>query len=125
MESDRRCPCGWSKKITSRDSPRCEHFTVPAASGWLFHIDARNVVASHWEPVVEEPRVVGFRTRLIETEGRAGRALLRTFRPVAAARQTDFLGHTLAELPVDSEGVRLDFTCYEWVQVEARWKDSF
>jgi alpha-mannosidase len=95
----------------------------PAASGWLFHLDARNVVASHWAPVVDESRVVGFRTRLIETEGRAGRALLRTFKPAASARQTDFLGQTLAELPVDSEGIRLDFTAHEWVQVEARWKE--
>jgi alpha-mannosidase len=94
----------------------------PAASGWLFHLDARNVVASHWEAIAEEGSVVGFRARLIETEGRAGRALLRTFKPVAAARQTDFHGQTLAELPVDSEGVRLDFTAYEWVQIEARWK---
>jgi alpha-mannosidase len=96
----------------------------PAASSWLFHIDARNVVATHWESLTEEGRVVGFRVRIVETEGRAGRATLRAFRPLASARQTDFLGHTLADLRVDGDAVLLDFTAYEWLQVEARWNSQ-
>jgi alpha-mannosidase len=93
----------------------------PVAAGWLFHVDAKNVVATHWEPLVEPDRVAGFRVRLLETEGRAGRVTLRAYRPVARARQTDFLGQTLADLPVDNDRIRLDCTAHEWVQIEARW----
>jgi len=93
----------------------------PSAVGWLFHVDAKNVVATHWEPLIESGQVTGFRVRLLETEGRAGRVTLRAFRAVARARQTDFLGQTLADLPVDGDRVRLDCTAHEWVQIEAKW----
>jgi alpha-mannosidase len=92
----------------------------PAAS-WLFHVDARNLVATHWEPLELESRLSGFRVRLLETEGRPGRAVLRAFRSIASARQVDFQGQTLTELPIDEGSVRLDFTAHEWVQVEAVW----
>lgn len=96
----------------------------PANTGWLFHIDAKNVVATHWEPLEIEGRVRGFRVRVLETEGRAGQARLRAFRSIASARQTDFLGQTLVDLPLDDDAVRLDFTAHEWLQVEAVWKDT-
>ena len=49
------------------------------ATGWFFHVDAHNVVATHWEPLLqaETPEdaatpgvVTGFRVRLLETTGR-------------------------------------------------------
>ncbi|HEX3727593.1 MAG TPA: hypothetical protein VHV08_15170 [Pirellulales bacterium] len=106
-----------------------------AASGWFFHVDAKNVVATHWEPLLEEPsaqasgagagaRVKGFRARLLETAGRAGRVTLRTFRPVAQARQIDFLGGTLLTAAADNDKIKLDFSAFEWVEVEAIWSHS-
>jgi hypothetical protein len=95
----------------------------PAASSWLFHVDARNVISTHWSPLERDGQQVGFRVRLLETEGRPGRALLRGFREIGSARQVDFLGQTLVELPLDSGGVRLDFAAHEWVEVEAVWKE--
>ena len=94
-----------------------------ANTGWLFHVDAKNVVATHWEPLVVDGQLRGFRARLLETEGRPGRARLRAFRAIASARQTDFLDQTLVDLPLDEDGVRLDFAAHEWVQVEARWRE--
>ena len=105
-----------------------------ADSGWFFHVDAKNVVATHWEPIWDDPsevsgaenvktRVVGFRVRLMETAGRAGRVGLHSFRALARARQTDFLGQTLVEAAVEGDQVKLDFAAYEWIQVEARWAD--
>src|SRR6185437_17179904 len=70
-------------------------------TGWLFHIDAKNILATHWETLVEEGVVTGFRMRMLETAGRAGRVQLRAFKPLASARQTDYLGQTLAELTVE------------------------
>lgn len=94
----------------------------PAASSWLFHVDAKNVVATYWSPLEQDGALTGFRVRLLETEGRPGQALLRGFREIGNARQVDFLGQTLVDLPLDAEGVRVDFAAHEWVEVEAVWR---
>jgi alpha-mannosidase len=102
-----------------------------SGSGWFFHIGGKNVVATHWQPLADErssettldaPRPVrGFRARLLETTGQAGRVALRAFRNVAAARQVDFLGQTLVVLPVEGDRILLDFAAFEWIEVEAEW----
>ncbi len=102
-----------------------------APSGWFFHVDAHNIVATHWEPLFAESSselapdgnlpVVGFRARLLETAGRAGRVTLRAFRPVASARQVDFLGQTILDVPVEDDRITLDFAAHEWIEVEAVW----
>ena len=61
---------------------------------------------------------------MLETRGRAGRVRLRTFRPVASARQVDFQGHTLVELPLEKDAIPIDLTAHEWAQIEARWESS-
>ncbi len=90
-------------------------------SSWLFHLDRKNVVATHWEPLVEDQRVVGFRARLMETQGSSVRCKLRSFRAAKTARQVDFLGETMVQLPVEDDAVVIDFTSYEWVELEARF----
>lgn len=90
-------------------------------SGWLFHIDARTVVATHWEPVVEAERAAGVRVRLLETAGRPARIKLTGFRPFAAARQIDFRGQPLLDCQVDEGVARLELAAHEWVEVEARF----
>jgi alpha-mannosidase len=105
---------------------------LAAPSGWLFHVDAKNVVATDWQPLAGEADAnaaasgdcsptTGFRARLLETAGRAGRVTLRVFRPLAAARQVDFLGQTMLEVPVENDKITLDFAAYEWIEVEATW----
>ena len=95
--------------------------TPEQRSGWLFHLDSPAVVATHWEPIVDEGRVRGFRVRLLETSGRAGHVRLRAFRPVASAQQVDFRGHTLVELPLEKDAIRVDLNGHEWAEVEALW----
>jgi alpha-mannosidase len=101
-------------------------------NGWFFHIGAKNVVATHWQPLLldrpGEPSpdggqqvVGGFRARLLETAGRSGRVSLRAFRGVAVARQIDYLGQTLLEVPVEDDKIRLDFAAHEWIELEAVW----
>jgi alpha-mannosidase len=92
------------------------------STGWLFHMDARGIAATHWEPLLDEAgRPVGYRVRLLETEGRNVRGKLRSFRKPSRARQVDFRGETLAQLPVEDDAVVVDFAKYEWVCVEAWW----
>ena len=56
-------------------------------SAWLFHLDSRSVVTTHWEAISEGGSVVGFRVRLLETEGRQVSLGLRSFRTVQSARR--------------------------------------
>lgn len=91
------------------------------SSGWLFHVDARNVTATHWEPCFEAGVNVGFRVRLLETQGREASAGLQCFRAVRAARKLNFQGDLITECPVEKDTIRLQLAAHEWVQIEARW----
>ncbi len=93
-----------------------------SGSGWLFHLDARNVVATHWNVIRESTKPVGFRVRLLETEGRSDRVKLRSFRAPSVARQVDFNGQTQVELGVKDDTITIELGRYEWVEVEARWQ---
>jgi hypothetical protein len=103
-----------------------------APSGWFFHVGAKNLIATHWEPLVEdapekaaEPgRIKGFRVRLLETSGLSGRTSLRAFRNVASARQVDFLGQTLLTLGVEGDKISVDYGAAEWIEIEALWTES-
>jgi len=95
----------------------------PGRSGWLFHVDAKNVIATHWEPLAREGGIAGFRVRLLETEGRPCRAALRSFRPLGAARKVDFQGQQPVELPVEDDKITMDVKAHEWMQVEADFRE--
>ncbi|MDD4268145.1 MAG: hypothetical protein GXY25_11715 [Pirellulaceae bacterium] len=87
-------------------------------TGWLFHLSAKNVVATAWEPIFRADRVEGVRVRLAENENRAVETVLRCFRPVAAARKVDFLGGNAKQLAIDGDRVRLQIGGHQWLQVE-------
>lgn len=92
-----------------------------SASGWLFHLDSRNVVATHWEPLVEDEKVTGFRTRLLETAGRPAGLTLSAFKPVGSAERMDFLGQRLDQCQVLDGKIKLDLAAHEFVEVVGRW----
>jgi alpha-mannosidase len=101
---------------------------VPAAapptsgtSGWLFHIDARNVIATHWEPIADGTSVSGFRVRLLETAGRPANLSLSAFRPVKSARQVDFRGEPAGDCTVTDGKIRVDLPAHGWTEVLASW----
>ncbi len=90
-------------------------------SSWLFHIDARSVVATHWEAVIDGDAVVGVRVRLLETSGRAARARLAAFRAVSEARLLDFNGQSRGECQLNEGRVQLEFSPGQWTEVEMLW----
>ena len=86
------------------------------------HVDAKNLMATRWTAVEADGQVVGIRARLLETAGRAGSATLRCFRNLVSARQVDYLGQTLTELPPAGDAATIDFNGYEWLEVESCWR---
>ena len=91
------------------------------ASSWLFHIDARSVVATHWEPISEGDSIVGLRLRLLETSGRATRARLSAFRAVRSARTMNFNGEARGECQLNEGRVQLELSPGEWIELEVLW----
>ncbi len=112
-----------------------------AASGWLFHIDARNVVATHMEPLFSSndntfshrrhdgdtfsrrrhDGVEGFIIRLLETDGRKVQAGLRSFRPIRSATKLHAGNTPPIELPVAGDRITIELGPHEWAEVEARF----
>lgn len=96
--------------------------SAPAsASSWLFHLDSRNVVATHWQPLVEEGKVTGFRVRLLETAGRPAGLTLSAFKPIGLAERVDFLGKRLDQCQVLDGKIKLDLAAHEFAEVVGRW----
>jgi alpha-mannosidase len=103
------------------------------ATGWLFHLDARNVQLQRIldvvdlppSPEADEPRPQGpgFALRLVETEGRQRKALLRCFRSPIYARKRDFLGQTIRELALEGDAVLVEMAAYEIAEVELRFAE--
>lgn len=109
---------------------------TPVSYGWLFSLDAKNAVVTHWSPVVSghdaasggsssdgrsPQKIVGFRCRVLELEGVGGRVPLRCFRKPGTADRTDLTGKSLGNLVVDDDRVMLDLGAYEWQQIDVRW----
>jgi alpha-mannosidase len=106
---------------------------TPVSYGWLFHLDAKNAVVTHWAPLLEEQsegasdvaesagKVIGFRFRVLETEGRGGRVQLRSFRAPASAERTDFESKPSGSLSIEGDRILFDLGAYEWMQADVRW----
>lgn len=103
--------------VVPRESPP----PSPATSGWLFHLDAKNIMATQWSPLVREGKVTGFRAHLVEIAGRPGQVMLSAFRPVKAARILNFRGETAGEVKLDQGRMVLDLAASQWLEVEGEW----
>ena len=89
-----------------------DHPSPPSTVGWFFHLDCRNVVATHWEPLPD-----GFRVRLLETDGRDVQLGLRCFRAVASAR-TIGCDNSPSNLTVEGDRVVVPLRPHKWLDVE-------
>lgn len=111
-------------------------------SGWFFHLNVRNVqivqmsdllenpveVTDAWDSMGNQPDSTsavparkGFCLRLLETEGRPVRAIIKCFRAPISARQRDFQGRTVTDLMVRDDSVQIDMVAHEIAEVEFRW----
>jgi len=95
----------------------------PAPSGWLYHLDCRNVIATHWEPWLSDGRMIGYRVRLLETDGRKVTLGLRSFRPVQSAQEIKPGDTPPRELTVEGDRVEIPIGPHQWMDVAARFAD--
>lgn len=89
------------------------------ARGWFLHIGAKNLIVTHIEPIANNR--AGVRLRILETAGLETRTKLSAYRPILAARSTDFLGQQTSLLSVVEGQVPLDIGPHRWRQIEAEW----
>ena len=111
----------WARQLAPAIAPSPVRCPGGGPSSWLFHVDAKNLLATEWTAIDHEGRVVGAKVRLLETAGRAGKATLRALRALKSARQVDFLGQTLTELSTSGDAATIEFSGYEWMDLELRW----
>ncbi len=91
-------------------------------TGWLFFVDAKHLIASHWRPVWDErDQCVGFAVRFTETAGKAGKATLQCFQPIGRAWTINQSGQWVTDLEVHNGHVVWNFRASEWTEVECRW----
>jgi alpha-mannosidase len=101
---------------------RVPDLPAPAeTSAGLFQLDARSVVATRWEPVVEGGQPVGFRVHLLETEGRKVSAGLKCVREVKRAARLEGDGQPGAALAVEAGRIAVEMRPHEWLWLEGRW----
>jgi hypothetical protein len=77
------------------------------ATGWLFHLDAPNLMLTEMRPAADGENAL--EARLQEITGYGGSATLRCVRDPKQARSVDARGTPLADLPVQGDAVQLEF----------------
>jgi len=90
-------------------------------SAWLFHLDSRSVIATHWEPIVESGFVTGFRARLLETDGRHISLGLRSFRTIQSSQKAGGADRPPDDLTIEGDRITIPLRPYEWAEVEGRF----
>lgn len=99
--------------------PVVEEVAAPGtAAGWLFLVEARNVMASGWQPFWDSAGLAGLRVQLWETEGRQTRLGLRACRPPRWARRIDPPDAPARPLAVEGDRVTIELAAHAWANVE-------
>ncbi|QDV50801.1 glycoside hydrolase family 38 N-terminal domain-containing protein [Gimesia fumaroli] len=101
--------------------------------GWLFHVSASNVqltrVLDLLPPEGDSSNEAsgaksGFAVRLMETEGMHRSVKLRCYKSPVSARQRDFHGKTVVELPIEEDAVLVEMSQYEIAEIEILFEEQ-
>jgi hypothetical protein len=87
------------------------------ASGWLFHLDAPNVVLSTLRPAEGDAILL----TLLETANHYGPAVLRCVRDPVQANVTDLAGNELYEANREGDAVHLDLNACDLMRLKVRF----
>jgi alpha-mannosidase len=86
-------------------------------SGWLAKVDSSSILCTRMTPV-EHDRA-GVQLRLLETNGTSTRAQLQFARDAQSGRLTNHRGQLIFDLYAADNGLAVDFSPHETLQVEA------
>jgi hypothetical protein len=89
-------------------------------SAWLFQIESKNVIALHWEAVLETDKLVGYMVYLQETEGRRAHFALRSFLPPKPATAMNFCGKEIKTFKTNGDAVLIDMHAHELLPILVR-----
>lgn len=113
------------------NSPKADAADAPVnKSGWLFHLDRKNILVTWWRPFFDHAagdadRWSGVELRLRETEGRSGTLNIRCPQAIATGERVNFAGDFLQSLSVsedDETKLELDFGRFDYLQISIHWK---
>jgi alpha-mannosidase len=95
-------------------------------SGWLFHFDCKNILATWWQPIFDDDsHWTGVQIRLRETEGRQGSLGIYCPREIASGERVTFAGDFKESLRVaktDASKLEIEFDRFEFLQISIHWK---
>lgn len=87
-------------------------------SGWLFHVDAPNLLMTHLRPVEgTDPTGRSIQAHFLETSGFGGSAEFRCVRNPESASVLDGEGTPSISLPVEGDAIRIDFSANDLLNV--------
>jgi hypothetical protein len=87
------------------------------SSGWLFHLDAPNVVLSTLRPAEGDAVLV----TLMETANHYGPAVLRCVRDPVQANVEDLAGNELYEVNREGDAIHLDLNACDLMRLKVRF----
>ena len=88
---------------------------------WLFRLSSRNVIATHWDAIHDDGKVVGFRVRILETMGKSSSVNISAFKPVSRAVEVDYFGVERSKCNVEEGKVLCEISANEFVELEVYW----
>ena len=92
------------------------------STGWIFHLNYKNVVVTFMEPVFNERQEhIGVCMRLQETEGRGGELRIRGPYNISKAVRCNFRGTELSELKTEANAAICNFLAHQFFQVNIYW----
>ena len=90
-------------------------------SGWLFHVSAKNVLATSWQPL---PAKNGLQMRLMETQGKRTRLRLQAFKPWAKMDRVAIDGGCLGSVEIKEGFAELTLSAHEIVELHGVYANA-
>jgi hypothetical protein len=89
------------------------------ATGWLFHLDAPNILLTSLRPAADGSDAVA--ARMLECGGVSGSASWRSVRNPTRAKFTDSCGRTLSDATIDGDAVQFEAAPHELLNLRIEY----
>lgn len=104
--------------MSGREPSTVEGTPAGTDTGWFFHVDAKNVVISSWEPLPDGQGVV---LHLVETECKKSKARIRSFNAFRGAHVIDQNDRELSELAIEDSAAVVEVSPHSYQRLRLTW----